>query len=299
MSAGHGRRRKKHEEHEEHENHERWLVSGFDMMTLLFVLFVVLYAMSKVDEQKFAALAKGMAEAFGGPVTVQPAPTPDGSVLDGLPGVIDIASAIPPDPTVEQAQIDKAAAAAAVQRAENIAAEAEEAYDELAAARDKIEAALTAAGYAGAARYEIDERGLVVHIVADQVLFDAEEAVLRPEGREILAAVAPAVTELPNAIGVEGHANHLPVSRGGPWPSNWELSATRATTVVRYLASEGVPEPRLTAVGYSSTRPLVPVSDPNALTVNRRVDVVVLSDASAEANALLPDIDAAHQGGNR
>ncbi len=104
MSTGHGRRRgKKHEEHEEHENHERWLVSAFDMMTLLFVLFVVLFAMSKVDEQKFAALAKGMAETFGGPITVQPGPTPEGSVLDGLNGAVDIASAIPPDPTVQKA----------------------------------------------------------------------------------------------------------------------------------------------------------------------------------------------------
>ncbi|MGY1723140.1 flagellar motor protein MotB [Blastococcus sp. SYSU DS0533] len=297
MSSAHGRRRgKKHEEHEEHENHERWLVSGFDMMTLLFVLFVVLFAMSKVDEQKFAALAKGMAESFGGPITVQPGPTPEGSVLDGLPVVVDIASAIPQDPTVQQAEIDKAAAQAAAERAERVAAEAAAAYDELAAARDKIEAALTAAGHAGAARYEIDERGLVVHIVADQVLFDAEEAVLRPEGRAILSAVAPTLGELPNQLGVEGHANHLPVTPGGPWPSNWELSATRATTVVRYLAADGVPQPRLSATGYSSTRPLVPESDPTALTVNRRVDVVVLSTASAEANALLPGLDAAHRG---
>ncbi|MCF6744779.1 flagellar motor protein MotB [Blastococcus sp. KM273128] len=297
MSSGHGRRRgKKHEEHEEHENHERWLVSGFDMMTLLFVLFVVLFAMSKVDEQKFAALAKGMAESFGGPITVQPGPTPEGSVLDGLPGVIDIASAIPTDPTVQQAEVDKAAAQAAAERAERVAGEAQAAYDELARARDRIDAALTAAGYAGAARFEIDERGLVVHIVADEVLFDAEEAVLRPEGRAILGAVAPSLTELPNQLGVEGHANHLPVTAGGPWPSNWELSATRATTVVRYLAGEGVPQPRLSAVGYSSTRPLVPESDPSALTVNRRVDVVVLSTASAEANALLPGLDAAHRG---
>ncbi|WP_456600139.1 flagellar motor protein MotB [Blastococcus sp. SYSU DS0616] len=297
MSSGHGRRRgKKHEEHEEHENHERWLVSGFDMMTLLFVLFVVLFAMSKVDEQKFAALAKGMAESFGGPITVQPGPTPEGSVLDGLPGVVDIASAIPPDPTVQQAQIDKAAAQAAAERAERIAAEAKAAYDQLAAARAKIEAALAAAGHAGAARYEIDERGLVVHIVADQVLFDAEEAALRPEGRAILTAIAPTLTGLPNALGVEGHANHLPVTPGGPWPSNWELSATRATTVVRYLATNGVPQERLSATGYSSTRPLVPESDPTALSVNRRVDVVVLSSASAEANTLLPGLDAAHHG---
>jgi len=296
MSKAGGHRATKHEEHEEHENHERWLVSAFDMMTLLFVLFVVLFAMSKVDEQKFAALAKGMAESFGGPIAVLPAASPEGSVLDGLPGATDVATAIPADPSVDQAQVDQAAAQAAVQRAQNVAAEAQAAYAELAAAHDKIEAALAAAGYSGAARYEIDERGLVVHIVADAVLFDAEEAVLRPEGRAILAAVAPSLRELPNQLDVEGHANHLPVSRGGPWASNWELSATRATTVVRYLATESVPQPRLSATGYSSTRPLVPESDPTAVTVNRRVDVVVLSDASAEANALLPGIDAAHQG---
>ncbi len=295
MSGGHGRRRKKHEEHEEHENHERWLVSAFDMMTLLFVLFVVLFAMSKVDEEKFAALAKGLAESFGGPVVVTPGPTPDGSVLDGLPGAIDIASAIPLDPTVPEAEVEAAAAAAAAQRAQRVAAEAANAYDELAAAQEALEAALAEAGYSGAARFEIDERGLVVHIVADAVLFDAEEAALRPEGAAILAAVAPALTDLPNVLRIEGHANHLPVTRGGPWPSNWELSAVRATTVLRALAGDGVPEDRVSAAGYSSTKPLVPISDPTAISVNRRVDVVVLSTASAEANALLPGIDAASQ----
>src|SRR3712207_9226249 len=77
--------------------------------------------------------------------------------------------------------------------------------------------------------------------------------------------------------------SHLPVTRGGPWPSNWELSAYRATTVVRYLAAGGVPQDRLSGTGYSDTRPLVPASDPNALSLNRRADIVVLSDASAEA----------------
>ena len=56
MSSGHGSRRKKHEEHEEHENHERWLVSYADMVTLLMVLFVVMFAMSQVDEKKYAQL---------------------------------------------------------------------------------------------------------------------------------------------------------------------------------------------------------------------------------------------------
>jgi chemotaxis protein MotB len=119
--------------------------------------------------------------------------------------------------------------------------------------------------------------------------------VLRPEGRQILDAVAPALRDLPNQLGVEGHANHLPVTPGGPWPSNWELSAYRATTVVRYLAGDGVPQERMAANGYSDTRPLVPETDPNAVTVNRRVDVVVMSDASAEANELLPGLDAGSQ----
>ncbi|MDP9430163.1 MAG: flagellar motor protein MotB [Actinomycetota bacterium] len=272
MSSGsHGgrRRAKKHEE-EERENHDRWLVSYADMVTLLLVTFVVLFAMSQVDKTKFAALATGLSASLGGPITVQPGPTPEGSVLDGLPGAIDIASAIAPDETVSQAEVDAAAAQAALAEAQQVAAEARAEYEDLSAVRDRIEAALAAAGQAGAARYEIDERGLVVHIVADQVLFDAEQAVLRPEG----------------------HANHLPVTPGGPWPSNWELSAYRATTVVRYLAGEGLPGPRMVANGYSDTRPLVPPADPTAISVNRRVDVVVLSTASAEANELLPGLDA-------
>jgi chemotaxis protein MotB len=291
-----GRKRPKKHEEEEHENHERWLVSYADMVTLLMCLFIVLFAMSQVDKAKFAALASGLSTSFGAPISVLPSSAPDNSVLDGLPGAVDIASAIPPDETVQQADVDKAAAAAAAERAKRIAAEAADAYDELAAARDKIDAALTKSGHAGAAQYQIDERGLVVHIVADAVLFDAEESVLRPEGKAVLDAVAPTLIGLPNVLRVEGHANHLPVTPGGPWPSNWELSAYRATTVLTYLGSDGVPEPRMYAAGYGSTKPLLPESDPNALTVNRRVDIVVLSNASAEANALLPGIDAAHRG---
>ncbi len=294
-SAHPGRKRPKKHEEEEHENHERWLVSYADMVTLLMCLFIVLFAMSQVDKAKFAALASGLSASFGAPITALPGTTPPGSVLDSLPAPADIATGIA-NGEVDQAEVDKAAAQAAVQRAQNISAEAANAYDELAAARDKIDTALKEAGYGGAARYEIDERGLVVHIVADAVLFDAEEAVLRPKGRSILDAVAPTLTGLPNMLRVEGHANHLPVPPGGKWPSNWELSAYRATTVLRYLAADGLAEARMYAAGYGSTQPLVPITDPAAITVNRRVDIVVLSNASAEANALLPGIDAAHRG---
>jgi chemotaxis protein MotB len=296
-SAHPGRKRPKKHEEEEHENHERWLVSYADMVTLLMCLFIVLFAMSQVDKQKFAALASGLSASFGAPITVLPGKTPEASVLDALPAAVNIAGGVAPQQKAARAEVDKAAAQAAAERAKRVAAEAKNAYDNLAAARAKIDQALTAAGYKGAARYQIDERGLVVHIVADAVLFDAEQATLRPAGQQILSAVAPTLTRLPNVLRVEGHANKLPVDPNGPWPSNWELSAYRATTVLRYLAAVGVPEGRMSAAGYSSTKPLVPYSDPSALSVNRRVDIVVLSPASAEANALLPGLDAAtHKG---
>ena len=291
-----GRRRPKKHEEEEHENHERWLVSYADMVTLLMVLFIVLFAISQVDRAKYEELATGLAASFGGPVTVVQGTADEPSVLDGGEAPVDIESAIGPAQDVEREAVDAAAAEAAAERAQRVATEAASAYAELSTAQAQIEAALAAAGHAGAARYEIDERGLIVHIVADAVLFDAEEAVLRPQGQQILDAVAPTLGGLPNPLGVEGHANHLPVTPGGSWPSNWELSGYRASTVLRYLAAAGVPEPRMAATGHSSTRPLVPENDPNALSVNRRVDIVVLSVASAEANALLPGIDAAHRG---
>ena len=90
----------------------------------------------------------------------------------------------------------------------------------------------------------------------------------------------------------DGHGPPRVTGRWLAWPSNWELSAYRATTVVRYLTGDGVPGARMVANGYSDTRPLVPPGDPNSITVNRRVDVVVLSDASAEAKELLPGLDA-------
>jgi chemotaxis protein MotB len=296
-SAPHpGRRRKKHHEEEEHENHERWLVSYADMVTLLMCLFIVLFAISQVDKAKFAQLAQGLSASFGAPINALPGQQPEASVLDAMPAPVDIAAGIATGQQVAQEDVDAAAAKAALQRAERVAAEAQLAYDNLAEARARIEAALRAAGYAGAARFEIDERGLVVHIVADQVLFDAERADLRPEGAVVLDSIAPTLSQLPNQLAIEGHANHLPVTAGGPWPSNWELSAYRATTVVRYL-SRTVQPARMSANGYSSTRPLVPESDPSAITVNRRVDIVVMSTASAEANALLPGLDAAARQG--
>ncbi|MCW2697265.1 MAG: motB [Modestobacter sp.] len=291
-SAGRGRRPRKHVE-EEHENHERWLVSYADMVTLLMCLFIVLFAMSQVDQEKFTDFSQGLQEGFGAPVTILDA----GAAIEG-----ETESPLAPVQVAREAAIDgveqteeeeEAAEAAAAQQARRTAAEARGAYDELAAVREALESALAAAGQSGAARFDIDERGLVVHVVSDPVLFAPESAALQRQGATVLDALAPTLAALPNQLRVEGHANSIPVTRGGAWPSNWELSAVRATTVLRHLAErDGIAEERLSAAGYGSTRPLVPDSDPAYATVNRRVDVIVLSAASAEANELLPGLAA-------
>jgi chemotaxis protein MotB len=249
-----------------------------------------------VDTKKFAQLASGLAESFGTPIAAltDSGASSDAGILDAMPAPVDVQRVEPAGQDPSQSQVDAAAAKAAAQQAARVQAEAKGAYDQLAAIRDQIDAALTAAGYAGAAQYQIDERGLVVHVVSDPVLFAPESATLLSRGATVLDAMAPTLAGLPNQIRVEGHANSLPVTKGGPWPSNWELSAVRATTVLRHLSeSDGVPEDRMSAAGYGSTRPLVPDTDKNYVTVNRRVDVVMLSTASAEANALLPSLAAA------
>ncbi len=163
----------------------------------------------------------------------------------------------------------------------------------MAAAQAAITAALTAAGDADAATFQITAEGLVVHIVADQVLFGAEQATLRGEGKTVLDALAPTLAGLANELKVEGHTNSLAVTPGGPYPSNWELSTARATTVLRYLVeTDGLDQNRMQAAGFAATRPLLPDTDPKSVTANRRVDVVVLSTASAEASSLLPGLAA-------
>ena len=108
--GGHGGRAKKHEEHEEHENHERWLVSGFDMMTLLFVLFVVLYAMSSIDIAKFTAFADGARTGEGAPVTI----LNDGAAIDAP---TDNDSPLKPVQVAQEAAIDGSAQTEAEKKA--------------------------------------------------------------------------------------------------------------------------------------------------------------------------------------
>lgn len=297
MSHGNGRSRKKHHE-EEHENHERWLVSYADMVTLLMCLFIVLFAMSQVDKDKYTALAEGLHTGFGSDSPVlnsgQVAAEPSAGLAAPVP--VDIKGEASKSGTSSKSA-QEVEAEAEKRRQARIRAEAEVLYNNLVKAREKIDAALKKAGYPGSARYQITERGLTVSIVADQVLFDSARADLRPEGKVILAAVAPTLRTLPNSFAIEGHTNHLRLLPGSKWPSDWELSSYRATTVLRYLSGQRVRETKMFAAGFSDTKPLVDPALPAAIELNRRVDIVVLSTGSAEGNKALAEIAREHGDG--
>ncbi len=282
--GGHGRRRGQHEEHEEHENHERWLVSYADMMTLLMVLFIVMFAISQVDQRKFMALKTGLAAGFGAPV----------AFVDGADRLLDPGGSVAPDTvnlagsagdgkasaadkaTRQKQEQAQAAAVAKLVEATN-RAQVEREVNNLRKARAQIAAALARQGLSNAATFRFDERGLVVTIATDKVLFDSGSASLTPEGKRILDAVAPTLADLPNRLSIDGHTNWLPISTP-QFPSNWELSGDRASGVLRYLIAEhGIPGTRMTATGFADTRPLLPRSNPRALVVDRRVEIVVLA----------------------
>jgi chemotaxis protein MotB len=267
------RRSKLHEEHEEHVNHERWLITYADMITLLMVLFIVLYSISQVDLAKFRRLKEGTAGGFGGPSSAGalnggagPLPGGGGVFTTGLSGTEAVTSA--------------QAAQAALADAQARAAGARQQRSVLQGAQQEIQRSLDAEGLGGAVKFQLESRGLVVTIVSDKVLFEPGQAELRPEGREVVDKLAAAIGRLPNKLTVEGHTDNVPIS--GRYASNWELSTARATTVLRELIERhGIAPARLSAAGYADERPVSDNDTPEGRSANRRVELVVLADVAA------------------
>jgi len=303
MSAHGGRRggRRGGAHEEEHENHERWLVSYADMMTLLMVLFIVLFAISQVDQKKFAALKDGLTSGFGATTSI---PISGGTGITENDGVVpepmnmDVGLGVKQDSSTgaDQTGYKDASDGQPSARTSSTGAkspaqiEAEKEVKRLAGIEKRIRAALKKKGLQDDVRFKVTERGLVVALVSDDVFFDSASATLRPRGVSVLKAVTPAITSLPNDVAVEGHANHLTIT-SSVYPTNWELSGARAAGVVRWLAGAGgITETRLSATGYGSSRPLYPESDPRSIRFNRRVDLVLVSDESPQVRALLPKL---------
>jgi len=254
-------RRRDHEE--EHDNEERWLLTYADMITLLMVLFIVLFSIGQINIKKFEQLRSGLAASFG---------TSQNAVLEGGPSVLDGGDS-PLDAQSAQEILDQ-------QRAAQDAA-----TKQLKDAAEEVKKTLAGQGLGDKVTFRLEDRGLVLQIVTDQVLFDLGKADLRPEGRAVLDGLATALKQVPNNIAVEGHTDNRPIS-GFPFASNWELSSYRATTVLRYLVEQrGLDRTKISAAGYGEERPLVPNDTPQHQAQNRRVEIVVLRPTTKVASS--------------
>ena len=288
-------KRKKHEEHEEHANHERWLVSYADMMTLLMVLFIVLFAISQVDQKKFNQLREGMAAGFG----QQPSPFQGDQSVLAESGVAPMAPIAPGPVSTETKQTEQTAserqeassdaARDAADDRERDLAEAIREVNKLDALRRKVDAALRKHGLEDDVTMRIDERGLRISLVSRHIVFAPNVADLSPRGVRVLDVIAPVLQDLPNQIEVAGHTNQVKV-KPKFYPSDWELSAARAVTVLRHLKERGgVPGEHMMAAAYGHEQPLIDPSKPHSQELNKRVDILVLSTARDEVRALFDE----------
>lgn len=283
-----GRRSRRVEEDEEHQSHERWAVSYADMMTVLVGLFIVLYAISTVDQVKYEQLRQSLAMGFGA-AAPSPMPGSDG-VMEGVEAFtitpdLRSTSGVDTDPLLDPPRPTPNTPDADSETLRIATAE----YERLDQVAQRISAALAKEGLSEQVRFRMTARGLVIGMVADDVFFAPDTATLTPTAQRVVDVTGSVLAGQPDQISVEGHANVLPTAR---YPTNWELSSDRATQVLRRLLGTGVAPDRIAAVGFGDARPLAEGDTDQALGTNRRVDLVVLSAIPEEARSLLPDLAA-------
>jgi chemotaxis protein MotB len=235
--------RKKYEETGEH--HERWLVSYADFITLLFAFFVVMYAISVVNDGKYKVFSEALGDAFGG----RGAATHTNTAIEPLP----LAN------LVQRKRIE------AIKRER-------ERLMSLARALSKTLAPLVKAGKV---RVTQNGRGVSVEINAS-ALFDSGDAALTGEAKDTLRTVAGLLKDDTHLVQVEGYTDNVPITNA-LFASNWELSAVRASSVVRLFIDSGVGASRLTAVGNGENMPVASNGDPAGRARNRRVAVTILA----------------------
>lgn len=227
----------------EKENAERWMLTYLDMITLLFVTFVVLYAMSVVDKGKFQTLAESLSAAMG-----SPASSPHGP--GSGPGKMIDAKAAP-------------LAAVPIQSKKARSPLYDKAYDILKSSVQEKRLAVRQ-----------EERGLVIEMGA-QVFFETGSAELPEGAMSSFLPVAQMLASLPNAIQIEGYADDLAKGITSKYASNWDLSVQRSITVLGVLQDLGIDPSRMSVVGYGSSHPLVSNETPEGRAYNRQVNIVI------------------------
>jgi chemotaxis protein MotB len=243
------RRSRRNRPTEEHDNHDRWLVSYADFITLMFAFFVVMYALSSVNEGKFRILSDSLNNAFR-------------SISNGDGGqLLLITPGAPPLP-VPVARPDKGADETRMRQRKKMRDMAKD-----------IMQALAPLVREGKVRVLETDRGVTVEI-NDSVLFSPGQARLETLSVSALEAVARVLADNDFPITIEGHTDNIPINTV-QFPSNWELSAMRATTVLRLFANNGVLPGRLTAIGYGEQRAVETNDSVEGRARNRRVTILI------------------------
>ena len=242
----------------ETENTDRWLVSYADFVTLLFAFFVVMYAMSSVNEGKYHVLADTMTEAF--------------KVAPKSPDPIQIGK--------ENKVVSSSKPAIDVIKPIKILPKSQRTYEremkQIAETVSKSVQPLIKKGL-----IQITQHKLWVEIeMNSKILFSSADSELEEEAFPALKALADVLKKLPNSIDVEGHTDNIPINNE-LFPSNWELSAARAASVVHLFTRYGVNPKRLSSIGYAEFRPIANNSTADGRVRNRRVKIVILADKNA------------------
>ena len=236
---------------EEHINHERWLVSYADFVTLLFAFFVVMYAVSSVNEGKYRVLSDALTSAFG--------KVPDRHRLVG-----------PVDPVPQYI-----APRAPTRKRAKLFAETARERERLQTLTQTMLSALAPLVSQGRVTVSWSARGVTIDLNAN-TLFKQGQATLEPDAVAALSELVPVLKGDPHAVEVAGHTDDVPISTT-QFPTNWELSAARAASVIRLLSEGGVAPGRFTAIGHSANLPLDTNETLEGRARNRCVAMTILS----------------------
>lgn len=297
---GRGRTKKSHDEAEHPD--ERWMASYMDMITVLMCMFLVLFAMSTVDQEKYIQLKQSLATGFG-EVDSQKIDTASGTVVtkdqveDGSGYSTDESQADHSTASsgTKDTNVDPASTVVPTTATKQDLAEAKRELDDLTKLERAIQHNLAKAGQTENVQFTVDARGLIVRLIGSETYFGTNSADLSDQARSIMDAIAPVLKTSDHDVSVEGHADQR--NSTAPYATNWELSAARATGVLRDLVERGgMPGEHVQSVGFGSSRPLAKGGTDRDLALNRRVDIVVLSNADQDVSALMPALAKAQDG---
>ncbi len=237
------------------ENGERWLLTYADMITLLLALFIVLYAISNVDQAKFHSLAEALNQSLGDGNGTGVFDGNDG-ILDGNGNTIHDYPYIPtPAPNSGKTTIGS--------------------KDEMKNLEEGVDNIIDDLNITDAVGTGITDRGLTITFSND-ALFDSGSATLKQDLMKGLETISKFLNRVNNAILIEGYTDNIPLSSTSIYSSNWQLSAARSANVAEFLAKKDIAGDRLSPVGYGEYHPKATNSTVEGRKKNRRVEITVL-----------------------